>query len=262
VLLHIGAFHLDIDSQKSSLWHHLTPQTRILCVVLLVFAISLTPNGHWLSWMVYTIGVALLVLLSQVTLATLLQRIVVELGFVGAVLLGTLFRQGGSVLWQWGWLSITTTGLMILGSVTWKALLSLLLLNTLVMTTPIPQLLQALISLKMPPLLVAILASMYRYTSVLVDEVGAMHRAAVSRNLLANPRWRRLVVGNTIGALFIRTLDRGERVHQAMLSRGYTGKVLVTEVSECSSKDHFTIVMTGVLILLGQGIYLLSAQYF
>ncbi|MBW4522284.1 MAG: cobalt ECF transporter T component CbiQ [Scytolyngbya sp. HA4215-MV1] len=257
MILHVGAFHLDVDSQKTSVWRNLAPQTRILCVVLLVFAIALTPNGRWLSWIAYTIGVALLVLLSRVTLLTLLKRIAVELGFVSTVLLGTLFRQGGTVLWHWGWLSITTTGLMVLGSVVWKALLSLLILNTLVMTTPIPHLLQALITLKTPPLLVAILASMYRYISVLVDEAGAMQRAAASRNLLANPRWQRLVVGNTIGALFIRTLDRGERVHQAMLSRGFTGIVPLTEKPKYSRSDRLVLVLTCLLVLLGQGIYLL-----
>src|SRR5689334_24023764 len=48
-----------------------------------------------------------------------------------SVLLGTLFRGGGEVLWSWGVFKITTVGLTVLGSVTLKALLSLLMLNVL-----------------------------------------------------------------------------------------------------------------------------------
>jgi cobalt/nickel transport system permease protein len=36
------------------------------------------------------------------------------------------------------------------------------------------------------------------------------------------------VIATTAGALFIRSYERGERVHLAMLSRGYTGQLPVT----------------------------------
>ena len=45
----------------------------------------------------------------------------------------------------------------------------------------------------------------------------------LSRNLLNNRRWQRLIIGNTMGSLFIRSYERGERIHQAMLAQGYRG---------------------------------------
>lgn len=257
MLLHIGAFHLDINSKQTTLWHSLAPRTRLLCTLLIVFAIALTPNGRWWTWAIYGLGVLSIVLLSRVTLPVLLKRLIVEFAFIGAVLLGTLFREGGEVLWSWGWLRITTVGLTVLGSVTLKALLSLLMLNVLTLTTAIPALLNALVALRVPPLLVAILASMYRYISVLIKEFNAMRRAAASRNLSGSNQWQRQVLGNMIGSLFIRTYERGERVHQAMLARGYQGVPVVQNVPSGGRRDIVALTITIIWALLGQAVYLL-----
>ncbi|HEY9620306.1 MAG TPA: cobalt ECF transporter T component CbiQ [Crinalium sp.] len=255
LLLHIAAFHLDIDSQRTSLWHRLTPRTRVLCALLFVFATALTPNGHWSTWAVYAVGLLTVLLLSQVTLPVLLRRVAIEFTFVSVVLLGTLFRSEGEILWKWGMLHITTVGLMVLGSVMLKALLSLLALNLLILTTSIPALLNALVALRMPPLLVAILASMYRYIAVLIDEFNSMRRAALSRNLMNGNHWQRLVAGHMMGALFIRTYERGDRIHQAMLSRGYTGLPPAVDVLKGGRLDILALTFTMLLTLTGQLIY-------
>ncbi|MBD2021319.1 cobalt ECF transporter T component CbiQ [Leptolyngbya sp. FACHB-36] len=257
MLLHIGAFQLDLDSKQETPWHRLVPKARIVCTLLLVFAIALTPNGRWLTWAVYGAGVLAIVLLSRVTLPVLLQRVAVEFVFIGVVMLGTLFRDGGEVVWQWSWLRVTTEGLTVLGSVALKSLLSLLMLNILTLTTPIPALLHALVELRMPPLLVAILASMYRYIGVLIEEFNSMRRAALCRNLMSGRRWQRLVIANMMGSLFIRTYERGERIYQAMLSRGYTGLLPTTDAPIQTRRDSVAVTLTAVLTLLGQAVYFL-----
>ncbi len=256
MLLHVGAFHLDIDSKRATLWHSLAPRTRVLSTLLMVFAIALTPDGRWLTWAIYGLGVLGVILMSRVTLPVLLKRIAVEFAFIGVVLLGTLFRSGGEVLWSWGLLKITTEGLTVLGSVTIKALLSLLMLNVLTLTTSIPALLNALVALRVPPLLVATLASMYRYIGVLIGEFSAMRRAAASRNLGGNGSWQRHVIGNMMGALFIRTYERGERVYQAMLARGYQGVPIVENVPSGGRRDIVALTITVIVALLGQAVYL------
>lgn len=257
MLLHIGAFHLEIESQQQTFWHRLAPQTRILCVLLLLFAIVLTPNGRWLTWCAYGVIILAMLRFSRVALLTLCKRLVVESAFVGVVLVGTVFRPGGDVVWQWQWLKITSTGLVILGSVSFKALLSLLLLNMLTLTTSVPLLLYGLAVLRIPPLLIAILASMYRYLELLMEEFNAMRRAALSRNLLGGNHWHRMVIGNMIGSLFIRTYERGDRIHQAMLSRGYQGLPPVTETVKTGRGDIMALTLTLCFALLGQLIDLL-----
>jgi cobalt/nickel transport system permease protein len=258
LLLHIGAFRLDIDSKRQTFWHELAPQTRILCVLLLLFAIVLTPNGQWQTWGIYGTGILLALLVSQVTFTVLLKRLAVEMSFVSVVLIGTLFRGGGEVVWQWGWLQISTNGLTVLGSVFLKSSLSLLLLNLLTLTTSVPALLNGLIILKVPQLLVAVLASMYRYLGVLIDEFTAMRRAALSRNLMAKKRWQRLIIGNTIGSLFIRTYERGDRIHQAMLSRGYRGLPPAANLPQGRRRDVVALSLVGLFAIFGQAIALIG----
>ncbi|MBW4663856.1 MAG: cobalt ECF transporter T component CbiQ [Chroococcus sp. CMT-3BRIN-NPC107] len=255
MLLHVGAFKLDIDSEHYTYWHAIAPRTRLLCAVLFVFAVVLTPNGHWQTWAVYGLGLFSLILLSRITITILLQRLAVEFAFVGVVLIGTLFREGGEVIWSWGILKITTVGLTILASVSIKAMLSLTMLNLLTLTTSVPALLHGMKELRIPPLLVATLASMYRYISVLIGEFEAMRRAALSRNLMNSNRSIRLVVGNTIGALFIRTYERGNRVHQAMLSRGYQGIPPMEKIAPGGKQDIVALTLTLLLTLLGQVVY-------
>ena len=256
MLLHVGGFHLDVDSDRTTPWHRLLPQTRVLCALVFVFSTALTPIGHWATWQVYGIGLALLIGLSRVTLTVLLKRVALEAGFVGVVLVGTLFHQGGTVLWQWGGLQVTTGGLTVLGSVSLRALLCLLMLNLLTLTTSVPDLLQGLTRLRLPPLLVAILASMYRYIGVLVGEFTTMGRAATSRNLMARPQGQRRVIGNMMGALFVRSYDRGDRIYQAMLARGYSGTLPTTTVPAMQSLDWVALGLMLGLVGLGQWIWL------
>lgn len=256
MLLHLGVFQLDVDSQQRSVWHSLVPQVRLLCAVLFVFATALTPNGRWWTWGLYAAGLLGLICCSRITLPVLLKRVAVESTFIGVVLLGALFQTSGTILWRWGMVQITTGGLLVLGSVTTKALLSLIMMNLLVLTTSVPALLKAMVALRVPPLLVAIFASMYRYIGLLSEEFTMMRRAAASRNLTQSARRQRLVLGNMIGSLFLRTYDRGERIHQAMLSRGYGGLPPVAGLPQLCRRDFWAISLLTFWLLLGQLFYL------
>jgi cobalt/nickel transport system permease protein len=59
-----------------------------------------------------------------------------------------------------------------------------------------------------------------------------------------------------MGTLFIRTYERGERIYQAMLARGYQGVPVVEKVSSGGRRDLVALTLTTVLALLGQVIYL------
>ncbi|MGK7884012.1 MAG: energy-coupling factor transporter transmembrane protein EcfT, partial [Crocosphaera sp.] len=125
----------------------------------------------------------------------------------------------------------------------------------LIMTTEIPDLFKALLALKMPPLLVAIMASMYRYIGVINREFTTMKRAAISRNLMSNGKMIRHVMGNAIGSLFIRSYERGELIYNAMLSRGYQGVPVSSEKLTYKHQDIFALTITVLIVFIGQIIY-------
>jgi cobalt/nickel transport system permease protein len=80
-------------------------------------------------------------------------------------------------------------------------------------------------------MMVQIASFMLRYVNVVNDEMERMKVARESRGFQATgiKHWR--ILATAASALFIRSYERGERVHLAMLSRGYTG-VLPHDQSE------------------------------
>jgi cobalt/nickel transport system permease protein len=253
MLLHIHAPSFEFSPPQHCLWQRAIPETRVLVILGLVFAIALAPHQHWLTWSVYAIAGFVLLRLAKVSLPTLGQRLALEGVFVCTIALGAIFNPSGTAIWQWGWLQITDVGVGIFISVMAKSLLSLLLLNLLMLTTSVTDVLSALANLRVPALLIAIAASMYRYLSVLMSEFQVMQRAAAARNLTGRAYWQRLLVGNMIGALFIRTYERGDRIHQAMLARGYRGVSLSSgQPLHFARLDYAILAIVGSWILLGQ----------
>ena len=82
--------------------------------------------------------------------------------------------------------------------------------------------------LRLPPRLVQIASFMLRYADVITGEIARMRIARESRGFTARWSGRLAAVGRAAGALFVRSYERGERVHLAMLSRGYAGTMPAT----------------------------------
>jgi len=88
-------------------------------------------------------------------------------------------------------------------------------------TTPFQDILEELRRLRLPHVMVATLALMYRYVPLLGEETRRMSRARDSRSFSHRRRtsWHNLAV--IIGQLFIRSADRAERIYLAMCARGW-----------------------------------------
>jgi cobalt/nickel transport system permease protein len=92
-------------------------------------------------------------------------------------------------------------------------------------TTPFPTLLHALSKLGMPRVLVATLQFMERYRFVLLDELDRMATARRARTFRRRGSLSWSLLGGLIGMLFLRTFERAERVHGAMIARGWSGTI-------------------------------------
>jgi cobalt/nickel transport system permease protein len=112
-----------------------------------------------------------------------------------------------------------------------KATLAVLATGVLAWTTPAPEILRGAERLGAPKTLVAIAGFALRYLQVLLDELRRMRLARAQRG--DDPRWlwQARDTGRTIGALVVRTFERGERVHTAMLARGYDGRMPALDLS-------------------------------
>jgi len=88
-------------------------------------------------------------------------------------------------------------------------------------TTSFPDVLHALEKLRVPRLLVLIAAFMYRYLFTIADEVARMRAALTARGYAPRHALQAQALGRVATALFLRTYERAERVHLAMLARGF-----------------------------------------
>jgi cobalt/nickel transport system permease protein len=112
-------------------------------------------------------------------------------------------------------------GVALAIAVSTKAVLGTLSAVLLGITTSFPDILHALERLKTPRLLVLIAAFMYRYLFTIVDEVQRMRAALAARGYAPRNALQVQAIGRVATALFLRTYERAERVHLAMLARGF-----------------------------------------
>jgi cobalt/nickel transport system permease protein len=128
-------------------------------------------------------------------------------------------------------LTISGQGLREFTTIAFKSWVSVQVALLLAYTTPFHSLVDALRELRVPRIIVAIIGFMYRYLAVLVDEATRMMRARASRSAVVagrgggSVRWRATVTGRMVGALFLRSYERSERIYAAMQARGFDGEL-------------------------------------
>jgi len=110
-----------------------------------------------------------------------------------------------------------------------KAFAAILLLALLTATTRVAHLLWALRRLHAPEVLNTLASLMQRYSFLLMDEWARTTRARQSRSAGGLRLRRTEVYGKQFAMIFLRSWDRAERIHWAMLSRGFNGVIPVLE---------------------------------
>jgi cobalt/nickel transport system permease protein len=142
-------------------------------------------------------------------------------------------------------------GLYILINAMVKSCLSVLTVILLHSTTPFPKLIQGLEALRTPNVITSLLSFLYRFMSVITDEVKTMLRARDARAFGGSRLWHLQIIGQMIGSLFIRTYERAERIYSAMVSRGYDGTLRTLEVSTVTYYDAiFAFVLFSTLLII------------
>ncbi len=200
---------------------------HVALVAVLGFALVVVATPVRVAWAPVYAGYAVLVLAAaaaaRVPPARLTRGLLVEVPFVVFALLLPLVARGPRV--EVLGLSLSESGLVAAGGLLAKATLSVLAATVLAATTTPQDLVRGLQRLRLPALLVQILSFMVRYADVVAGELRRMRVARESRGFRGRgPRALRVVAG-TAGALFVRSYERGERVHLAMLARGGDGRL-------------------------------------
>jgi cobalt/nickel transport system permease protein len=175
-----------------------TARGKLTVLLLFLILISLTPNIPWLL-------PSAAVLLSLRSARSMLVRALLILPLSAMIALGAWWSGDG----------VVAATLLV------KSYLSVLAVLAFNAVTPAQDWIAALRSWGVPGALVEVLQFVHRYLTVITDEARRMRIAATARG-----GFRFDAAAGALGVLFARSWARGERVHRAMLARGYNGKAL------------------------------------
>jgi cobalt/nickel transport system permease protein len=192
----------------------LDARAKLAAALAAVVVVSTSAPG---AWKVAAAHFALALVLSAASgapIRRLAGRIVLGIPFV-LMAAALLFLSAG---WERGL------------AVVLKGASALVVLATLTLTTEVSELVWAIRKFGAPRSVNLIASMMLRYIEMLAEEFGRMSRARAARcgGPLAGIALFQ-VHGNQTGLLLVRSWERAERIHSAMLSRGFTGEMPETK---------------------------------
>ena len=196
--------------------HRLDARVKLIAALALIVGLIAVPVAAWRWYGIAGLVLAFVIGLSGIPPRELARR---WLGlFVLVAFLVVMIAPAHPERARYGLAAVSASILIKNG-------LALMTMIVLAGTTPFPQLLMGLRRLGMPPVLVATLQFMERYRHVLVDEVDRMATARRARTFGGRGILTWGLLGGLIGMLFLRTFERAERVHDAMIARGWDGTI-------------------------------------
>ncbi|WP_325050292.1 cobalt ECF transporter T component CbiQ [Actinomadura craniellae] len=203
--------------------HRLPPQCKIVATVAFVLAVVATPRERLWAFGAYALMLAAVAAAARVPAGFVARRMTVEVPFVAFALLIPFVAHGPRV--EVLGVALSESGLWAAANILAKASLGAAAMILLAATTEPRVLLLGVERLRVPPLLTQIAGFMLRYLDVVVGELRRMRVARAARAFEPRDLRDARVLGRAAGALFLRSYERGERVHLAMLSRGYEGRM-------------------------------------
>ena len=218
----MGAGHAHaLYLHEHSVVHRLAPQVKVVAAFAFVTAVALTPREAVWAFGIDAVALGAVVRLARVPAGFLLPRMAVVAPFLALAVLLPFVAVGRQV--DVVGVPLSVEGLWGGFNLAVKALLGVATSLTLAATTEVPRLLRGLERLRVPGILTQIAGFMVRYLEVVVGELRRQRVAMTARGYDPRWLWQARAIAASSGTLFVRSYERGERVHAAMLARGYDG---------------------------------------
>lgn len=208
---------------EHSVVHRMAPEAKLVAALGMVVSIAITPRQAVWAFGLYAVAIVGLTVVSRIRPGFVAVRLLAVAPFVLFALFIPFISTGETT--EVLGISVSIDGLWATWNILAKALLGASVSILLTATTEIPDIIRGLSILRVPALFISITTFMIRYLELISDELGRMRVAMTSRGY--DPRWisQARPIASSAGALFVRSYERGERVHAAMLARGFTGEM-------------------------------------
>lgn len=229
--------------------HRLAPEAKLVAALGFVVCVAITPREAWWAFAAYAVVVASLAVTSRVPPGFLALRLTAVAPFVVFALF-IPFVASGDRIDLWG-LRVSVDGLWGMWNVLAKAILGATVSIVLTATTEIPDIIRGMGVLRVPAVFTSIAMFMVRYLELIADELRRTRVAMEARGYDPRWLWQARPIASSAGALFVRSYERGERVHEAMLARGFTGTMPALGHREATTTEWLSVTaLLSVSILV------------
>ena len=249
----------DSIAKRDGLLQSLDPRVKLISMVVLLFAVATTHDIRLLA-IVYTLTL-LFAWASRIELGFFIKRVWVFIPiFAGIIMIPMLFNvfMPGDALVTIATIgpnahlgpfalppviTITKQGVMLASLFVLRVATCVSAAVLLFLTTPRDLLFKSLRSLKVSKVYVLTMDMCYRYIFVFTEMVRDFYTAKKSRSLKPMPmieeqKW----VGGRIGYTLIKALNMSEKVHGAMVSRGFNGDIKIMHRYSLHRRDYVACV--------------------
>jgi cobalt/nickel transport system permease protein len=238
---------LDSLSYRNTFVHRLDPRTKVIATLAFLVTVVSFPKHEIAGLIPFFLFPVVILALGDIPVWIILKKILLVSPF--AVFIG-LFNplmdpqvacHWGGISISWGWISFF--------SIILKFFLTVSAVLLLISTTSFPGISHALGKLGIPEIFIAQLLFLYRYIFVLMEETMKMVRARDLRSFGGEGRGIKVFV-HLVGTLFMRTIERAERIYHAMLSRGFSGTIPSMRRYHFTTSDYLCLLATGIILIL------------
>ncbi len=216
-----GAHELLVE--RHSPVHRAASHVKLVALMIFVSAVAVVPRRSVWTFALDLALLAAVAVAARVPGTLIARRALVVVPFL-AVAVVTPFIGDGSRT-DLGPFEVSTDGLWAGWNIAAKAVLGATASILLTATTPVPEILTGLSRLRMPRPVVAIIAFMIRYLDLIAGQHSRMRLAMTARGHDPRWLWQARPIAAAAGTQFVRTYERGERIHLGMLARGFTGRL-------------------------------------
>ena len=238
-------------SNNDSIIVGLDPRIKIVTVFFFSIVVA-TLNQIPALLCGWTLGI-LMVLTAKVSTRDLIKRLTPVNVLVGFLWLFLPFTFPGKPILFLGSFPVTHEGVLYATKITIKSNAIMLMMIALVMTTSIFTLGHAMHELRVPQKIVHLFFFTYRYLHVMQREYIRLVNSMKIRGFRAKTNIHTYrTFAYMIGMIIVRSFDRAQRVHNAMLCRGFNGNLYSLKTFSIKKRDIFFLVFaTAMVFFLG-----------
>lgn len=242
----------------NSLIHRLDPRLKL--VAMIVFMVLIFMANSWPAYLLLTVTILALILMTGISLGVFIRGLKPMLILiVFTVLLQVLFTHQGTVLWEWGWLKLTTGGIYNAIMILLRFVLIIFISTIVTLTTQPLALTDALESLFSPlrqflPIheIALMLSIALRFVPTLMEETDKIMDAQRARGVdfsEGNLVKRLQAIIPILIPLFISAFNRAYDLATAMEARGYKGSEGRTKYRQLHWQSIDTVASVMLIML-------------